>query len=562
MYQLPRELSRPEEFEHIVTNFILGQEERAKQLEEYMEVIMGDFMQLSLEVTQRLKEKVKELVNKSDPDENSSAPHPTPNNYQTIRDDKSTKGKGMSLIGSSLLTKISIKPSSGPSTPIFSPGLNGYDSKHLGVKFSLGGEPREISLLELGWRVGLYTERKSRENVTLSGLSRAEMVKSTHLLMEFWPNIGDGGFNVGNMKVASIRDPRVKLAHWCIATTISGRKENTNRVIEIDLYYLYCIYMEGVVCNIPYWLAKICVWPATRAVEEDDEAEEEADGEVANEEVGGSAEIYRNISQGDWQVIFDEKKLGKNYRLRSKGTRCDDTWESIIEESTLQIWGLITLWYNLTMSSATSDVTYTSVYTDSEPGRAFWGADDEEVPEGGIPRVIILGYDGLPLQPVALPLPDFILGPENPQTPPVPQEEDERDHEFPAEEQPLPPIDSPTAESPGYITESDPEEDPEGDTTRDEDEDEEDEEEEEHLTPADSTTVIPVDEPVFPPEGAEPVIPPPSTDITIGARFTIRPQTPISLPPEAEVERLLPRLPITHHHPSHYHHPLHVEAPC
>ncbi|GJX31635.1 hypothetical protein Tco_0241490 [Tanacetum coccineum] len=119
---------------------------------------------------------------------------------------------------------------------------------------------------------------------------------------------------------------------------------------------------------------------------------------------------------------------------------------------------------------------------------AFWGADDEEVSEGGIPRVIVLGYDGLPLQPVAPPSPDFIPGPENPQTPPVPQDEDERepmfiqahdpdyvpepiypkyipledDHEFPVEEQPLPPIDSPTTDSPGYVTESDPEEDPEG----------------------------------------------------------------------------------------------------
>ncbi|GJR11776.1 hypothetical protein Tco_0794428 [Tanacetum coccineum] len=222
------------------------------------------------------------------------------------------------------------------------------------------------------------------------------------------------------------------------------------------------------------------------------------------------------------------------------------------------------------MSSATSAVTYTSVYTDSEPGRAFWGADDEEVSEGGIPRVIVLGYDGLPIQPVAPPSPDYIPGPEDPQTPPVPQDEDE--HEFPAEEQPLPPVDSPTAESPGHVTESDPEEDPEeyeddetedgpvdypmdggddgddddGDSSRDdadgEDEDEEDEdeeEEEEHLAPADSTTVIPVDEPVFPPEGTEPVIPPPSTNITIGARITVRPQTSISLPPEAEVERLL-----------------------
>ncbi|GJS11370.1 hypothetical protein Tco_0368166 [Tanacetum coccineum] len=254
------------------------------------------------------------------------------------------------------------------------------------------------------------------------------------------------------------------------------------------------------------------------------------------------------------------------------------------------------------MSSATSDVTYTSVYTDSEPGRAFWGADYEGISEGGIPRVIVLGYDGLPLQPVAPPSPDFILGPENLQILPVPQDEDERepmfiqahdpnyvsepiypeyipledDHEFPAEEQPLPPIDSPTAESPGYITESDPEEDPEeyeddeaedgpvdypmdggddgndgdddddgdssGDDARDGDEDEEDEDEEdeeEHLAPADSTTIIPVDEPVSPPEGTEPIVPPPSTDITIGARITIRPQTSISLPPEAEVERLL-----------------------
>ncbi|GJV59687.1 hypothetical protein Tco_1465787 [Tanacetum coccineum] len=72
-----------------------------------------------------------------------------------------------------------------------------------------------------------------------------------------------------------------------------------------------------------------------------------------------------------------------------------------------------------------------------------------------------------------------------------------------------------------------------GDDARDEDEDEE-----EHLAPADST-VVPADGPVSPPEGTEPVIPPPSTDITIGARITIRPQTSISLPSEAEAERLL-----------------------
>ncbi|GKB41378.1 hypothetical protein Tco_0886320 [Tanacetum coccineum] len=189
------------------------------------------------------------------------------------------------------------------------------------------------------------------------------------------------------------------------------------------------------------------------------------------------------------------------------------------------------------MSSASSTVTYTSVYIDSEPGRVFWGANDEE--------------------PVAPPSPDYIPGPEDPQTPPVPQDEDEREpmfiqahdpdyvpepiypeyipledeHELPVEEQPLPPIDLPTAESPGYITESDPEEDPEeyeddetedgpvdypmdggddgddddGDSSRDdaddEDEDDDDEEEEDYLAPADSTIIVPTDKHVSPPEG-------------------------------------------------------------
>nr|GEY32227.1 reverse transcriptase domain-containing protein [Tanacetum cinerariifolium] len=214
------------------------------------------------------------------------------------------------------------------------------------------------------------------------------------------------------------------------------------------------------------------------------------------------------------------------------------------------------------MSSASSAVTYTSVYIDSEQGRVFWGAD-EELSDGGSPRVIVYGYNGLPMMPVAPPSPDYILGPEEPQTPPAPQDEDEHEHMFiqphdpdfmtepiyleyipledehilPAEEQPLPPVVSPTVESPGYIVESDPEEDHkeyEEDETGDgpvdypkdgvddgddddgnssgydvDDEDEE-EEEEEHLAPADSAVVIPIDE-----------------------------LTSISLPPEAEVERLL-----------------------
>nr|GFB19242.1 hypothetical protein [Tanacetum cinerariifolium] len=215
------------------------------------------------------------------------------------------------------------------------------------------------------------------------------------------------------------------------------------------------------------------------------------------------------------------------------------------------------------MSSSDSTVTHMSISSEDVP---FWG-------------ICFFGMEQ-PYSPEAAPRSPI-------QTPPVPQGEDEREpmfiqphdpdyvpepihpkyipledeHVLLAEEQPLPHVISPTAESPEYVTESDPEEDPEeyeddetedgpvdylmdrgddgdddndessGDDTNDEDEDEE----EEHFVPADFVIVIPTDELVSPPEGKEPVIPPPSTDTTTtGARITVRLQASISLPPEAE----------------------------
>nr|GEW22199.1 hypothetical protein [Tanacetum cinerariifolium] len=159
------------------------------------------------------------------------------------------------------------------------------------------------------------------------------------------------------------------------------------------------------------------------------------------------------------------------------------------------------------MSSSDSTVTYTSVSSEDVPfwGIRFFGMEQPDSPEAALQSPI--------------------------QTPPVPQDEDEQDeHILPAEEHPLPPVVSPTAESPEYVAESDPKEDPEeydddetedgpvdysmdrgydgddddgdslGDDIDDEDEDkEDDEEEEEHLALA----------------------------------------ATISFPPEAEVERLL-----------------------
>ncbi|GKD04026.1 hypothetical protein Tco_1179000, partial [Tanacetum coccineum] len=155
-----------------------------------------------------------------------------------------------------------------------------------------------------------------------------------------------------------------------------------------------------------------------------------------------------------------------------------------------------------------STVTYTSV--------PFPVEDDSDIGSPGVdgppimpedPYAYIMAAYGVPPSPDYIPgpevppSPDYIPGPEGPPSPDyyMPPEEDV----LLAEEQPLHAAASPTAESPGYIPESDLEEDPEEDPAdypadRDDDDDDEEEEEhpedeeeeEEHPAPADSVPPV------------------------------------------------------------------------
>nr|GEW85521.1 hypothetical protein [Tanacetum cinerariifolium] len=166
------------------------------------------------------------------------------------------------------------------------------------------------------------------------------------------------------------------------------------------------------------------------------------------------------------------------------------------------------------MSSASSVVTYTSVYTDSMPGRVFLGSD-EDLLDGGSPRVILYGYNRLPMQPE------------------LDLEEDPKEYKNDESEDGS--VDYP-------MDVGDDGDDDDGDSSGDDadDDDEDEEEEDAHLALVDSVVVIPTVKLVTPPEGIKPIIPPPATDIaTTRARITIWLQSSISLPPEAEVERIL-----------------------
>nr|GEV67612.1 hypothetical protein [Tanacetum cinerariifolium] len=212
-------------------------------------------------------------------------------------------------------------------------------------------------------------------------------------------------------------------------------------------------------------------------------------------------------------------------------------------------------------------------------------------------EVIVNGYFRMPMDPLdpyaqlvmeEPPSPDYIPGPEAPPSPdyiPGPEYLEylpPADDVLPAEEQPLPAAVSPTAESPGYITDSEPEMEPDeedgddeksegssidyptsrgdddtdddGDDLLEDDADDEDgeessdskEEEEEHLAPnvpspalhssisasEDSDQTEPSE------EGETAATPPPST-YRIAARISVRPHIPMPFRSESEVERLL-----------------------
>nr|GEV49346.1 hypothetical protein [Tanacetum cinerariifolium] len=231
--------------------------------------------------------------------------------------------------------------------------------------------------------------------------------------------------------------------------------------------------------------------------------------------------------------------------------------------------------YHMFMYDTSSAVTYTSVYTDYEPWR-YYGEDSAET---GPLRVIVYGYDGLPIQPVAPPSSDYpeyleYLAPS--------------DDEAPLKDQLLPTDASPIAASPNYVRDSDPKEDlkdnqadypvdggdgddepfddDDDDDTDDEDPKEEPfEEEEEHPALADSSVVpivdhvlsagdteaLEADEPTHAP--GSPIIIPLSQTCLRRARKTIRPEPPMSASMKACIARhdalplqplLVPSLPL------------------
>ncbi|GJV87146.1 hypothetical protein Tco_1531084 [Tanacetum coccineum] len=204
------------------------------------------------------------------------------------------------------------------------------DSKDLEV----GGEQREISLLEFGWRIGLYSQGQAMENTTLGRLRNCNTVREDRLLMEFWPRIGNGRKQpIESLKLIFIistafippRSPTTFLiglpntlkgnegeelsyGGCLVSTRLLGPSDCYNEwrcALSVSLNHICSKKYRGLRHMGDYGAScGMCVWPRVMAEEEeDDEGGDEGDegvgGDAGRGEAGGSADLYRNMSQGD-----------------------------------------------------------------------------------------------------------------------------------------------------------------------------------------------------------------------------------------------------------------------
>ncbi|GJZ09758.1 putative reverse transcriptase domain-containing protein [Tanacetum coccineum] len=171
------------------------------------------------------------------------------------------------------------------------------------------------------------------------------------------------------------------------------------------------------------------------------------------------------------------------YNLKTRSFSKEDDFKACSLETvmTLHLSTWATKWFKrlVAFSKCNRDSYENFVMSDSEDSTVTYtevSSPFEDLSDIGSTRV-----DGPPVMPEdpyayvvaafqAPPSPDYIPGPEHPPSPVYvpyvselvyPEFMPPQDEVLPAEEQPLPAVVSPTADSPGYIPESDPEEDPE-----------------------------------------------------------------------------------------------------
>ncbi|KAI3766954.1 hypothetical protein L2E82_17035 [Cichorium intybus] len=134
-----------------------------------------------------------------------------------------------------------------------------------GLSFRLGGEPRQCSVVELGWRLGLYPHGETRSPEFRAYLAHCITSPPEELVNEeFWGRIASTLYLPETAIESAIRSPIHRLLHRLVATSVNQRR-GSEKVPAADLFYLWCLLTPGRHCNLPYSLAFFLARKATGA---------------------------------------------------------------------------------------------------------------------------------------------------------------------------------------------------------------------------------------------------------------------------------------------------------
>ncbi|KAI3708547.1 hypothetical protein L2E82_37765 [Cichorium intybus] len=134
-----------------------------------------------------------------------------------------------------------------------------------GLSFRLGGEPRQCSIVELGWRLGLYPHGDSRTLAFREYLAQCLTGPPEELIhTDFWGEIDNTLYLPETVVESAIRSPIHRLLHRLVATSVNQRR-GSEKVPAADLFYMWCLLTPGRHCNLPYSLAFFLARKATRA---------------------------------------------------------------------------------------------------------------------------------------------------------------------------------------------------------------------------------------------------------------------------------------------------------
>lgn len=118
----------------------------------------------------------------------------------------------------------------------------------------LGGEWKEHSVVELAWRLDIYNRSEAMTEAFGVFLDNCHTKFPEGINTNWWMNIANGVHIPLVSQEGDIGSPIHRLIHRIIASTINMRKDD-DKVLKLDLFFLWSILTLGIFCNIPHSLA-------------------------------------------------------------------------------------------------------------------------------------------------------------------------------------------------------------------------------------------------------------------------------------------------------------------